>query len=128
VRGKVTTPKKLPAHVVWKHTEEQQDLKPQMQDVLEDARKAEDLDSLTISSGRRQPVIPGDPHADGRAVDVSRINGVAVKGQRSRTDGREGPQCRRQPWGEAQKRPRRQSDHRAKRRLEQGWPRMETNQ
>jgi len=79
VRGKVTTPKKPPAHVVWKHTEEQQGLKPQMQDVLEDARKAEDLDSLTISSGRRQPVIPGDPHADGRAVDVSRINGVAVK-------------------------------------------------
>jgi hypothetical protein len=50
-----------------------------MRDVLEDARRAEDLDSLTISSGRRQPVIPGDPHADGRAVDVSRINGVAVK-------------------------------------------------
>lgn len=79
VRGKVITPKKLPAHVVWKHTEEQQGLKPQMRDVLEDARKAEDLDSLTISSGRRQPVIPGDPHADGRAVDVSWINGMAVK-------------------------------------------------
>lgn len=75
----MTTPKKLPAQVVWKHPEEQQGLKPQMRDVAEDVRKAEDLDSLTISSGRRQPLNDGDPHADGRAVDLSRINGVAVK-------------------------------------------------
>jgi hypothetical protein len=75
----VAQPRKPPAHVVWKHAEEQQGLKPQMREVLEDARRTEDLDSLTISSGRRQPMAPGDPHADGRAVDVSRINGEAVK-------------------------------------------------
>lgn len=81
VRGKVSPPlkAKIPAVVIWKHPREQQGLKPQMRDVVEDMRKVPEADSVFISSGHRAPMTNGDPHADGRAVDVSRINGIPVE-------------------------------------------------
>jgi hypothetical protein len=79
VRGKVLPPQNRPAHVVWKHPEEQQGLQPQMRDVVEGMRKVPEVDSLYISSGYRAPLTGRDPHADGRAVDVSRLNGYPVR-------------------------------------------------
>lgn len=98
VRGKVTKPsesrrpvqqreeeaKKVPTAVTWKNAEEGHGLKPQMQDAVQSMRRdVSKLDSVLISSGRREPLGVGDPHADGRAVDLSRINGLPVAGLES---------------------------------------------
>ena len=91
VRGKVTPPvqtgkaapapqpEPLPAAVTWKHPEEGNGLKPQMRETVEDLRNVPEVESVFISSGHRSPLTSGDPHADGRAVDVSRINGFSVE-------------------------------------------------
>ena len=76
----VSQPEHIPAAVVWKHPEESNELKPQMRETLEGLRTAPEMESMYISSGQRAPLVKGDPHVDGRAVDVSRINGYPVEG------------------------------------------------
>ncbi|MBI5518903.1 MAG: hypothetical protein HY916_02460 [Desulfovibrio sp.] len=90
VRGKVTKPKeeaqKVPTTVIWKNAEEAHGLKPQMQDAVQSMRRdVSKLDSVLISSGRREPLGAGDPHAEGRAVDLGRINGIPVAGLETST-------------------------------------------
>jgi hypothetical protein len=100
VRGKVTKPsewrgpvqqrekeaEKVPTALAWKNAEEGHGLKPQMQEAVQSMRQdVSKLDSVLISSGRREPLGAGDPHADGRAVDLSRINGIPVAGLETST-------------------------------------------
>jgi hypothetical protein len=85
VRGPVTPPL---ADIIWKNDEpgkadpKPEDLQPQMREALENLRsKTKGLDSINVNSGRRpfDPQNPKDPHAEGRAVDINRINGFTVK-------------------------------------------------
>jgi len=82
-RGPVTPPL---ANIIWKNDEpgkadpKPEDLQPQMREALESMRaEVPRLDSTQVNSGRRPGDSARDPHADGRAVDINRINGIAIK-------------------------------------------------
>jgi len=82
-RGPVTPPL---ANIIWKNDEpgkadpKPEDLRPQMREALESMRaEVLKLDSAHVNSGRRSGDSARDPHADGRAVDINRINGIPVK-------------------------------------------------
>lgn len=48
-----------------------------MRETVENLRKDNPaLDSININSGSREPMAKHDPHAEGRAVDINRINDV----------------------------------------------------
>jgi len=90
VRGPVTPPEerteKPSAAVTWENDEKgkpdprPEDLRPQMQKSLADIRaNTPGLDSINVNSGRRPGDPLADPHADGRAVDINKINGLSVK-------------------------------------------------
>jgi len=93
VRGPVTPlPRSFPepgdktaAVVTWQNDQNKPDpvkadLKPQMQEAVRDMRtEVPKLDSFNVNSGQRKALAEHDPHADGRAVDINRINGVPVK-------------------------------------------------
>lgn len=83
VRGPVTKPE---AAVTWKNDDTNKlnpnldELKPQMRETIERMRTGiQELESFNINSGNRVPLTELDPHADGRAVDVNRINDLPVK-------------------------------------------------
>jgi len=83
VRGPVTPP---PADVTWKNDDPNKpdpkpaDVQPQMRETVENIRtKTPGLDSVNVNSGKRVGDPSTDPHADGRAVDINKVNGIAVK-------------------------------------------------
>jgi hypothetical protein len=89
-RGPVTQlaepAEKPPAAATWENDEKgkpdprPEDLRPRMQKSLADIRaNTPGLDSINVNSGRRPGDPMADPHADGRAVDINKINGFSVK-------------------------------------------------
>ncbi len=83
VRGPVTPPT---ANVTWKNDDpnkpdpKSEELKPQMRESLENIqRKTSGLDAINVNSGKRDGDPSTDPHADGRAVDINKVNGIPVK-------------------------------------------------
>jgi hypothetical protein len=83
VRGPVT-PRQ--AEVTWKNDEPDKpdpkpdDVKQQMRETVENLQKDNpQLDSINVNSGKRDGDPKKDPHADGRAVDINKVNDIPVK-------------------------------------------------
>ncbi|MBU1228966.1 MAG: hypothetical protein KKA55_09685 [Proteobacteria bacterium] len=82
VRDPVPPPQKAPAEVAWENdkanrgpTHEQ--LEPQTREAVENLRKNNpQLESINVNSGKRDGT---GPHAEGRAVDINKVNGIPVK-------------------------------------------------
>ncbi|MBU1040906.1 MAG: hypothetical protein KKF77_07400 [Proteobacteria bacterium] len=93
----VSPPSKAPAEVTWKNDEAgrgptHEKLAPQMRETVENLRKDNpQLDSINVNSGRRDGET--GPHAEGRAVDINKVNGIPVK-DLGKAQGEEGERAR----------------------------------
>jgi len=97
VRGPVTPPQ---AEVTWKNDDPNKpdpkpdDVKPQTRETVENLRTNNPaLDSISVNSGKRDGDPNKDPHADGRAVDINKVNGIPVK-DLGKAQGEEGERAR----------------------------------
>jgi hypothetical protein len=90
VRGPVAPPtdseETRPATVTWKNDDPSkpdprpEDLRPQMRQSIENIKsKTPELESIEVNSGRRPGDPATDPHADGRAVDINKVNNMPVR-------------------------------------------------
>lgn len=97
VRGPAAKPE---ATVTWKNDEQgkpdpkPEELQPHLRETVEKmCTGVPELERFNVNSGYREPLARHDPHAEGRAVDVNRINDIPVK-ELENAQGAEGDKAR----------------------------------
>lgn len=88
---------KPPAEVTWKNDEANRDpthkgLEPQTRETVEKMRtEVPKLESFNVNSGKREGET--GPHAEGRAVDINKVNGIPVR-DLEKAQGQDGDRAR----------------------------------